>query len=76
VWIEIGDVPNEMGLPDDREMLDQMLQVFGLRPDHDLGIMRAGQGLAEVTAACLTGLGRLLRHERPDLVLVPGKRPV
>jgi UDP-N-acetylglucosamine 2-epimerase (non-hydrolysing) len=55
-----------------REMLDQMLRVFGLRPDHDLEVMKAGQTLAEVTAGCLTGLDRLLRHEHPDLVLVQG----
>jgi UDP-N-acetylglucosamine 2-epimerase (non-hydrolysing) len=55
-----------------REMLDQMLRVFGLRPDYDLGVMKAGQDLAEVTAACLTGLDRILRHERPALVLVQG----
>jgi UDP-N-acetylglucosamine 2-epimerase (non-hydrolysing) len=55
-----------------REMLDQMLRVFGLRPDYDLGVMKAGQDLAEVTAACLTGLDRVLRDERPDLVLVQG----
>jgi len=55
-----------------REMLDQMLRVFGLRPHYDLGVMKAGQDLAEVTAACLTGLGRVMRDERPDLVLVQG----
>src|SRR5207249_1792684 len=55
-----------------REMLDQMLQVFGLRPDHDLGVMKAGQSLAEVTTACLTGLDRVLRQERPAVVLVQG----
>ena len=55
-----------------REMLDQMLQVFGLRPDYDLGVMKAGQSLAEVTAACVTGLDRILRDERPDLMLVQG----
>lgn len=55
-----------------REMLDQMLRVFGLRPDHDLGVMRAGQTLAEVTSASLTGLDRVLERERPDLVLVQG----
>jgi UDP-N-acetylglucosamine 2-epimerase (non-hydrolysing) len=55
-----------------REMLDQMLQVFGLRPDYDLGVMKAGQGLAEVTAACLTGLDWVLGRERPALVLVQG----
>jgi UDP-N-acetylglucosamine 2-epimerase (non-hydrolysing) len=55
-----------------REMLDQMLRVFGLRPDHDLGVMTAGQDLAGVTAACLTGLDRVLRQKSPDLVLVQG----
>ena len=55
-----------------REMLDQMLQVFGLRPDHDLGVMKGGQDLSGVTTACLTGLDRVLRQERPALVLVQG----
>jgi len=55
-----------------REMLDQMLRVFDLLPDYDLGVMQAGQNLAEVTTACLTGLSRVLRDERPDLVLVQG----
>ena len=55
-----------------REMLDQMLQVFGLRPDYDLAVMKAGQTLAEVTAACVTGLDRILRDERQDLMLVQG----
>ena len=55
-----------------REMLDQMLRVFGLHPDHDLGVMKAGQDLAGVTAACLTGLDRVLRQEHPSLVLVQG----
>jgi len=55
-----------------REMLDQMLEVFGLRPDHDLGVMKAGQSLADVTAACLTGMDGVLRRERPDVVLVQG----
>lgn len=55
-----------------REMLDQMLRVFRLRPHYDLGVMKSGQDLAEVTAACLTGLDRVLRQERPALVLVQG----
>ena len=55
-----------------REILDQMLRVFGLRPDYDIGVMKARQGLAEVTMACLKGLDRVLRDERPDLVLVQG----
>jgi UDP-N-acetylglucosamine 2-epimerase len=53
-------------------MLDQMLRVFGLQPDYDLRVMKTGQDLAAVTAACLTGLGGVLRDARPDLVLVQG----
>lgn len=55
-----------------REMLDQMLRVFGLRPEHDLCVMKAGQDLTGVTAACLTGLDKVLRQERPAAVLVQG----
>ena len=55
-----------------REMLNQMLQVFDLRPDYDLGVMKAGQSLAEVTSACLTGLDQVLQQEHPDVVLVQG----
>lgn len=55
-----------------REMLDQMLKVFGLTPDYDLGVMKAGQNLAEVTSACIMGLDRVLRDRRPDLLLVQG----
>ena len=55
-----------------REMLDQMLRVFGLRPNHDLGVMKKGQDLTGVTAACLTELDRVLRQERPALVVVQG----
>lgn len=55
-----------------REMLDQMLQVFSLRPHFDLGVMKAGQNLAEVTSACLNGLNGIFQQERPDLVLVQG----
>jgi UDP-N-acetylglucosamine 2-epimerase (non-hydrolysing) len=55
-----------------REMLDQMLRVFGLRPDHDLAVMKGGQDLSGVTTACLTGLDRVLRQEGPAAVLVQG----
>jgi UDP-N-acetylglucosamine 2-epimerase (non-hydrolysing) len=55
-----------------REMLDQMLSVFGLKPDCDLGVMKAGQDLAGVTSSCLTGLDEVLRRESPDVVLVQG----
>jgi UDP-N-acetylglucosamine 2-epimerase (non-hydrolysing) len=55
-----------------RQMLDQVLQVFQLRPHYDLQVMVAGQSLAGVTTASLTGLDKVLEHESPDLVLVQG----
>ncbi|MEZ6017592.1 MAG: UDP-N-acetylglucosamine 2-epimerase (non-hydrolyzing) [Planctomycetota bacterium] len=55
-----------------REMLDQVLDVFGIVPDHDLAVMRPGQDLFDVTSAVLLGLREVLRAERPDIVLVHG----
>jgi len=55
-----------------RQMLDQVLDVFGITPDWDLDLMRAGQGLTYVTASVLDGVHRLLKEERPDRVLVQG----
>jgi len=55
-----------------REMLDQMLATFALRPDHDLGLMRPGQGLSELAARSLLALDRLIAARRPDAVLVQG----
>ena len=55
-----------------REMLDQVNEVFGITPDHDLNIITPGQSLTEITVRSLTGLEPLLRSERPDLVLVQG----
>ena len=55
-----------------REMLDQVMDTFNLKPDYDLGVMRPGQDLFELTAAVLTGLKGILEEERPDLVLVQG----
>lgn len=55
-----------------REMLDQVLSVFDIAPDHDLAIMRPGQDLFDVTSAVLLGLRDVLRKERPDIVLVHG----
>lgn len=55
-----------------REMLDQVLALFGIVPDVDLGIMRQGQDLTDLTAAMLRGLRDVLREERPDRVLVHG----
>ncbi|MEX1385420.1 UDP-N-acetylglucosamine 2-epimerase (non-hydrolyzing), partial [Hydrogenibacillus schlegelii] len=55
-----------------REMLDQVLQIFGLRPDYDLDLMRPGQTLQEITVGALTGLLDVLDDWTPDVVLVHG----
>ncbi|MFG6661048.1 non-hydrolyzing UDP-N-acetylglucosamine 2-epimerase [Sulfitobacter sp. 915] len=55
-----------------REMLDQVLQLFELIPDHDLDIMSPGQSLNEVTAGILTAMENVLAKEKPDVVLVHG----
>lgn len=55
-----------------RQMLDQALSVFAIRPDIDLDLMRSGQDLSDVTSAVLLGLRPILGDLRPDLVLVQG----
>jgi UDP-N-acetylglucosamine 2-epimerase (non-hydrolysing) len=55
-----------------REMLDQVLALFDVVPDVDLEIMRPNQSLADVTAAAMLGLDRLIAAERPDWVVVQG----
>ncbi len=55
-----------------REMLDQVLRIFGIRPDYDLDIMKQGQDLYDVTARVLTGMRGALDDARPDAVLVHG----
>lgn len=55
-----------------REMLDQVLRVFKVTPDHDLAIMKSGQTLFDVTCEVLMRLRVVLEDERPDLVLVHG----
>jgi len=55
-----------------RQMLDQVLDLFGIRPDLDLDLMRDGQGLTYVTTAVLERLGEVLRETRPDRILVQG----
>ena len=55
-----------------REMLDQVLDLFSIRPDYDLNLMRPGQGLTEITTGVLAGLKTVLEELRPDLVLVHG----
>ncbi|MGA3113111.1 MAG: UDP-N-acetylglucosamine 2-epimerase (non-hydrolyzing) [Syntrophobacteraceae bacterium] len=55
-----------------REMLDQVLSTFKIRPDYDLDIMESGQDPLQITCAVLTGLRSVLQETRPDLVLVHG----
>jgi UDP-N-acetylglucosamine 2-epimerase (non-hydrolysing) len=55
-----------------REMLQQVLDVFGVVPDYDLDIMKSGQTLFDVTTAVLNRLSPLLEVESPDVVLVHG----
>ena len=55
-----------------REMLDQVLHIFDIRPDYDLNIMKQGQDLYDVTARVLTGMRDIFKVCRPDVVLVHG----
>ena len=55
-----------------REMLDQVLRIFNIRPDYDLNIMKQGQDLYDVTARVLTGMRDVLKEVQPDVVLVHG----
>ncbi len=55
-----------------REMLDQVLNIFEVRPDFDLNIMKRGQDLTDVTARVLTGMRDVFSKCRPDVVLVHG----
>lgn len=55
-----------------REMLDQVLSIFEIKPDYDLNIMKQGQDLYDVTARVLTGMRDVLKEANPDIVLVHG----
>ncbi|MBR3677621.1 MAG: UDP-N-acetylglucosamine 2-epimerase (non-hydrolyzing) [Alistipes sp.] len=55
-----------------REMLDQVLQIFDIKPDYDLNIMKQGQDLYDVTSRVLVGLRDVLKEAQPDVVLVHG----
>ena len=55
-----------------REMLDQVLTIFDVKPDYDLNIMKQGQDLTDVTVRVLTGLRDVLKECRPDVILVHG----
>ncbi len=55
-----------------RQMLDQVLEIFGITPDYDLNIMKDRQDLFDITIGVLDGMRRVLEEARPDLVLVHG----
>lgn len=55
-----------------REMLDQVLELFNIKPDFDLNIMKAKQSLTGITTRVLEGLEEIFEQEKPDLVLVHG----
>ncbi|HEY3367424.1 MAG TPA: UDP-N-acetylglucosamine 2-epimerase (non-hydrolyzing) [Symbiobacteriaceae bacterium] len=55
-----------------RELLDQVFEAFGLKPDYDLAVMQHRQTLAGTMVRMLTGLDELLTNEKPDLVMVHG----
>ena len=55
-----------------REMLDQVLGIFSITPDYDLDIMKDGQTLSDVTSSVLLKMEKILRVEKPDILLVQG----
>lgn len=55
-----------------REMLDQVLHLFDIKPDYDLNIMKQGQDLYDVTARVLLGMREVLKDVKPDILLVHG----
>ena len=55
-----------------RDMLDQVLHLFDIRPDYDLDIMAAGQKLFDITSRAMLGLDKVLTEAKPDIVLVHG----
>lgn len=55
-----------------RQMLDQVLEVFEIKPDYDLNIMTQGQTLSDITSKALKGLEQIIQETRPNIVLVHG----
>lgn len=55
-----------------RQMLDQVLNLFSIKPDYDLNIMKVGQSLPGITSEIITKLDEVLKADRPDIVLVHG----
>jgi UDP-N-acetylglucosamine 2-epimerase (non-hydrolysing) len=55
-----------------RQMLDQVLNAFDIKPDYDLNIMKQGQTLSDITARVLQELSSIIQQEKPDIILVHG----
>lgn len=55
-----------------RQMLDQVLHTFNIKPDYDLNIMKQGQTLTDITVNVLNGIEEVIKKEKPDIVLVHG----
>lgn len=55
-----------------REMLDQVLSIFNIKPDYDLNIMKPGQTLSEITTKVLNGVEKVIKECNPDIILVHG----
>jgi UDP-N-acetylglucosamine 2-epimerase (non-hydrolysing) len=55
-----------------REMLDQVLETFKIKPDYDLNMMKQGQTLIDITTGALTGVDAVIKEAKPDIVLVHG----
>ncbi|EFN6704162.1 UDP-N-acetylglucosamine 2-epimerase (non-hydrolyzing), partial [Escherichia coli O20:H9] len=55
-----------------REMLDQVLEIFQIKPDYDLNLMKSGQSLNDITSSILINIKCILQEYKPDLVLVHG----
>jgi UDP-N-acetylglucosamine 2-epimerase (non-hydrolysing) len=64
--------PTVVATAQHRDMLDQVLSLFAIEPDVDLDLMREDQQLTALTASLLTGLERVWRDDRPDVILVQG----
>ena len=76
VVLELGKYPQIESLvavtAQHREMLDQVLKLFDIRPDFDLNIMSEGQTLFDITSRALLGLDKVLTQAKPDVILVHG----
>lgn len=55
-----------------REMLEQVNKRFGIEPDHDMGLMKPGQGLNELVARAIQGLDPIIEEEQPDVIISQG----